>query len=256
RQPGVGPAQLRRQVRAPLRESLDVRLVDDGLRPRPLRRAIALPVEALVDDHGFRNRRDVVLVVELEVDVVARPLRVRDIGQDVRSAEVDRPLDRLRIGIDHQLERVEAQAALGVVGPVDAIAVALPGADARQVAVPVVRRVVRLLDALLVVAVEEAQLHALGVLAEQREVRPLAVPGRAERERPARPQLTAQRTSAPVIAPSRTPPSCTFAVPVVRTTRRPRAGTTWARPKFISSSNGPRRTRSHFAASSNASTWA
>jgi hypothetical protein len=139
--------------------------------------------------------------------VVADALGVGHVGQDVRRAEVDRAFDRFRVGVDQELEGVEAQAGFGGVRAVHAVAVALPRPDARQVHMPVVRRVVVDLDALLLVAVEEALLHALGVLAEQREVRALAVPGRAEREWPPGPQLAAQRTSAPVIAPSRTPPS-------------------------------------------------
>ena len=62
---------------------------------------------------------------------------------------------------------------------------------------PVQRRALGQLDArLAVVGVEQAQLDALRVLGEDREVRPLPVPGRAEREGGARPDLH-QRTSAP-----------------------------------------------------------
>ena len=43
---------------------------------------------------------------------------------------------------------------------------------------------------LLAVLVEQAQLDALGVLGEEREVRPAAVPGRAERERPPGPDVS------------------------------------------------------------------
>jgi hypothetical protein len=66
---------------------------------------------------------------------------------------------------------------------VDAVAVALAGADAGEVAVPVEGVALVERDALLAVVAEEAELDALGVLAEEREVRPLAVPGRAEGER-------------------------------------------------------------------------
>ena len=80
----------------------------------------------------------------------------------------------------------------GRVRPVDAVAVALARADERQVAVPVERRALVQLDALLgAVLVEQAQLDARGVLGEDREVRAAAVPVRAERERVAGPDLAA-----------------------------------------------------------------
>jgi hypothetical protein len=85
------------------------------------------------------------------------------------------PLDRLGVRIDEQLVRVEAVALVGRVGAVDAEAVALPGPDAGQVAVPLQDGALGERDALLVVVVvEQAQLDALAVLAEDREVR--AVP--------------------------------------------------------------------------------
>ena len=53
---------------------------------------------------------------------------------------------------------------------------------------PVERRALVQLDALLPpMLVEEAELDAVGVLGEEREVRPVAVPFRAERERLAGP---------------------------------------------------------------------
>src|SRR5439155_10231023 len=80
--------------------------------------------------------------------------------------------------------------------PMDPIGVACTGSGPRHVAVPVEDGVRGDVDALLVaLVVEEAELHALGVLGEEREVRPLAVPQRAERERLAGPDLH-QRISA------------------------------------------------------------
>jgi hypothetical protein len=89
---------------------------------------------------------------------------------------------------------------------VDAVAVALAGADAGEVAVPVEGVALLERDALLAVVAEEAELDALGVLAEEREVRPLAVPGRAEGERRARPDLPHRRGST---------------IPDIRTSTRP-----------------------------------
>jgi hypothetical protein len=189
-EPRVGAAQVLAHVRVELREALDVHLVDDQLVQRDVGAAVALPVEAGVDHHALGDRGRVVLVVELEVGLLDRPAVGRHVGQHVGLAPAHRPLDRLGVGIEQQLARVEAVARPGVVGAVHAVAVALAGADARQVAVPVVRRVLDDLDArLVVVGVEQAELDALGVLGEQREVRPLPVPGGAERERLAGPDV-------------------------------------------------------------------
>jgi hypothetical protein len=60
---------------------------------------------------------------------------------------------------------------------VDAIAVVLARSDTREVAMPVERRALVQLDALLPpMLVEEAELDAVGVLGEEREVRPVSGP--------------------------------------------------------------------------------
>src|SRR6478735_9002406 len=102
-----------------------------------------------------------------------------DWSSDVCSSDL-----RLRIGIDQELRGVEALAGVRVVRAVHAVPVALPWPDAGQVAVPVERRALLDVDPLLVpVPVVQAELDALGVLREEREVRALAVPLRPERER-------------------------------------------------------------------------
>ena len=66
----------------------------------------------------------------------------------------------------------------------DAVAVALAGADTGQVAVPVVPRSLRqLVPKLEPVVAEEAELDALGMLGEEREAGSCTVPRRTERER-------------------------------------------------------------------------
>ena len=158
----VGAAQVLAHGRMALGVALDVGLVDDRLVPRAPRRDVALPVERAVDDHRLGNREGVVLVVGLEVRVRRVVGRV---GQHVGRIPVDAAFDRLGVGIDEQLDRVEAVALLGRVAAVHAVAVALAGADARQVAVPVVSRALDHVDALLgPVLGEQAQLDVLGVL--------------------------------------------------------------------------------------------
>jgi len=188
--PGVCAAQVVADLGVPLREPLHVHLVDHGVVPGRPRGPVVLPVEVVVDHDALRNGVGVVLVVELEIGVLGKARHVRE---DVGQLPLHRPLDRLRVGIDQELVRVEAVPGSRVVWPVDAVAVALARGDVREVAVPVVRGDLVQLDARLAVAVEQAELYALGVLGEKREVRPLAVPGGAERERLSRPDLHPRR---------------------------------------------------------------
>ncbi len=100
------------------------------------------------------------------------------------------------------------------------------------------------------VVVEQAQLHALGVLGEDREVRSLAVPRRTERERPARP-LLAHATTAPDSGESVTWPSPSSADAVASATVEPAHGTCrGSEAKLHTRSSPPRRTRSQRSSSS------
>ncbi len=187
REPAVATAQVLAHLLTQLREPLDVHLVDHGLVPRRARPSpvVVLPVERRVDHERARDRRCGVRLVNRQVGVVAAARHVR---QRVRGTPVDRSVDRLRVRVDQQLRPVEPAAGLRVVRAVDAVAVALPRPDPRQVAVPVERGALVQLDALFPsVLVIEAELDALRVLGEEREVRPVAVPVRAERERLPRP---------------------------------------------------------------------
>ena len=78
----------------------------------------------------------------------------------------------------------------GSYGAVDAVAVPLPGPDAGDVAVPVERLALgQLHPRLAIVGVEEAELDPRRVLREEREIRPVTVPVRAEREGMAGPDV-------------------------------------------------------------------
>src|SRR5213079_1728502 len=114
---------------------------------------------------------------------------------DVREIPLHGPLDRLRVRVEQELVRIEAVPARRVVRAVDSVAVPPARADAGDVAMPVVRGDVVQLDPRLAVAFEQAELDALRVLGEEREVRPLAVPRRAERERLTRPDLHLRENS-------------------------------------------------------------
>ena len=175
-QSAVRPAKIVAHLLAQPGEPLDVQLVDHGLvpgraRPRPV---VVLPVEGRVDDDRPRDRRCGVGRVDRQVGVFAAP---RHVGQRVRGAPVDGSVDRLRVRVDEQLRGVEPLAAPSGRTPMDAVAVALARTDAREVAVPVERRPLVELDALLApVLVEETELDAVRVLGEEREVRSVAVP--------------------------------------------------------------------------------
>ena len=93
--------------------------------------------------------------------------------------------DRARVGIEHDLGRVEPLAALGIPRPVHAIAVELSGPEPGHVAVEHVPgpRGERHACALARVSgrVEETQLDARRALGDDREVHARSVPRRAER---------------------------------------------------------------------------
>ena len=121
---GVGAAQVLANAGMACGEALDVNLVDRRLVPRRPEQAVALPVEARVDDDALRDRRRIVLFVPGVAVLVARW-----IAENPGALPVDPLLDRTCIRVDQQLGRVEAVPLLGCIGPVDAVAVALAGAD-------------------------------------------------------------------------------------------------------------------------------
>ena len=176
---GVGAAELLRDVGVAHRHALHVGLVDDRVGPGDVRVAVVAPGKEGVDHDAARHVRRRVELAPLLL------LRAEDVAEDLRSP-LDRSLDRLGVGVEQQLGRVAAEAALGLVGAVDAEAVALAGPDAVDVAVPAEVGVLGELvgGGRAALEVEEHQLDPLGVLAEEREVGPLAVPGRAERRVP------------------------------------------------------------------------
>ena len=179
---GVRAARVLRDVRVELRETLDVRLVDHRLGVRDARMTVAGPVEERVDDDTEHHVRGGVVVVDR--------CRIAELVREQRRIPVDLADRRLGVRVEQQLVRVRPLALGRVVRTVDAIAVALAGLHLGQVAVPDVGVDVLQLDARLdPVLVEEAQLHSLRRLAEQREVRAAAIECRAQRVRRSRPRL-------------------------------------------------------------------
>src|SRR6185437_14126049 len=150
--------------------------------PRDAQLPVVAPLEPRVGDHRQRHERRAVRVVALPV-VAAERVTVNG------GVPPDLAVDRRGVRIEQQLGRIAPQAVLRVVRAVDAVAVALPVADARQEAVPYVAVDLGHVQPLFrgAALVEQAQLDSLCYLGKQREVRPDAVVGGAERIRPARP---------------------------------------------------------------------
>jgi hypothetical protein len=144
------------------------------------------PVVAPVEPGGGHDRPG---DVGRAVAAVGRPVGVTEAVAEDRLVPDQVADDGLRVRVEQQLAGVAAQPALGVVRPVDAVAVALAGLDARVVAVPDVAGDLGQLDPGLAAAlVEQAQLDLVRDLREDREVGAVAVVGGAERVRLAGPQ--------------------------------------------------------------------
>ena len=175
REAGVRAAQVLAHARVLLRESLHVHLVDDRVVPRRRRRPVVLPVEARVDDDALRDRVRVVLVVELEIGVV--------VAGSARTAATfacchcTGPSIAFAYGSISSLFGLKRSPGRRVVRAVHAICVALSGADAGEVAVPVERRPLGQLDARLVSPSSNRHSSTRSAFSEKmREVRPAAVP--------------------------------------------------------------------------------
>ena len=157
---GVGAAQLLGHFRMALGKALDVQLIDHRVLPWRARRTIVAPAERRIDDLAATESRG------------------------------NLAADEMRVRIEQILARIEAMAAIGIVRPVYAVGVEKPRARVRQVAMPdEVGALAQLhaLDLAPATRIEQAELDALGVLGEEREVHSRTVPGGAERMRPSAP---------------------------------------------------------------------
>ena len=178
-EPGVGAAQRRRHLGVKLGEALDVHFVEDRFVPRGARRRIVAPGEAVAGDGGERGRGGAVAIVAGEVLV-----RVAEAVGEQRRVPTQRPADAARVGIEHELAGIEAQAVVRLVGAVNPVAVELAGTDAGDVAVPHAGATFGEDDAPRLPrgmrGVEETELDAAGVGGEEREVDAETIPGGAE----------------------------------------------------------------------------
>ena len=176
REPGVGPAQLGRNLGVALGEAPDVQFVDHRLVPGAAQLAVAHPVEEGLLDDAVRHEGRALHVVA----------HVRTLCEGIgmhRLVEADHAVERLGVGVEQELGRVAAVAACRLPGAVHPEAVALSRDDRREVAVPAVPADLREVDAGFAARlVEQAELDAGGDFREQREVGAGAVEGRPQGE--------------------------------------------------------------------------
>ena len=85
----------------------------------------------MVDDDALRHSARVIPSIERQIGP-----RAAGAIAEMGIAPDDAPGQLLGIGIDEQLVRVEAEAALGFIAAVNPIAIELTGRDVVQIAVP------------------------------------------------------------------------------------------------------------------------
>ena len=155
-EPGIGAAQLGRDVGVARGEPLDVQLVDDRIVQRRIGTAVVSPVEGRVDHDGLGHERRAVVRVRRAVGVVEAVREHRFVPRHL-------PLDGARVWIEQQLGRVAALPFGRRPRSMHAIAVALAGPDVGKVAVPAVAVHLRQVDVrLAALVVEQAQLDPFG----------------------------------------------------------------------------------------------
>jgi hypothetical protein len=230
REPGVRAAQIRRDARVARGEAFDVELVDHRLVERALDAGLARPVEEGIDHDAARDVRRAVVGVLLHRRVEAMP----EDRRHVRDAAVD----RLGVGIEEEVVRVEAEALRRIPRTGHAEGVTLARAHLGQVPVEAMCVDLGQLDPrLLAAVVEEAEPHLVGVLAEDGEVRARSVVRRAEGEGSSRPDSVAHSITATPSGPIAMSSPCSLAFDP--STSRPRR-CMGSRPRFTPIKKRPR----------------
>ena len=136
RQPAERAAFALVQRWMPHREAADVEFVEDRLGPA--NRRTGAHRRHGVRDHGLRDEPGAVEVACL----------VRPVAQVVeyRIVPAELAVEQARVGVDQQLRGIAAQAMGRIPQAMDAIAIALPGLEAGDEAVPDVARALRQVD--------------------------------------------------------------------------------------------------------------
>src|ERR1700693_1118737 len=131
RQSRVGAAQIGRYLRMQHREALDVQLINDRLVPRDVQLGIVAPVKKRIDDYALWDEGRAVAIVAAQV-----PFGMTDRVAEQRIVPAEEPVDRLSIGVDQQLRRIETLPVVRIVRTIDPIAIPQTGLRALQIDMP------------------------------------------------------------------------------------------------------------------------
>src|ERR1044071_5652598 len=157
-----------------------MRLVNDRAVQRSPRPLVVAPIKRMIDYRRFRNAPGVIPKIARQIVPGAADHIPKHLIRPIYLAG-----DRLRIGIDQQLRAIETHPALGIVGPINTKTVELPRPDVGQKDVPDLVCLFRHRDSNVFLGrvdiVEQAQVDGGGVLGKDREIHPVAEPGRPER---------------------------------------------------------------------------
>ena len=181
----VGPAQMRRNIRMTLGESLDVHFVDQGLMPRNIRPRVRPPGKSGVNDAVLRHSRGIVTAVKGQIFLLmSNPI------SKMRVVPVNRSQYLLAVRIKDKFVGIESMALKRSIWPKDAVSVQLPGTNLRKIPVPNHVGLLGKRDApnfTFPRNVEKAEVNLLGMFRVESEVNALTVPGCAQRIGPPRP---------------------------------------------------------------------
>src|SRR4051794_18497682 len=148
---------------------------------------ILTPGEGGFDHPALRNVARIVATAKRQV-----PPRTSEPITKYRVGPTEPPLQRLGVGVDQQLVRIEPMPVRRIEGPVNTISVKQVRASVRQIGVPDLVGIFRKHDARLFLeagAIEQAKLDPFGMRRKNRKVHTLAVPSGPERVRATRPDL-------------------------------------------------------------------
>ena len=105
--------------------------IDDRVLPRNTGPAILIPDNGTIGHHGLRHRARIVSPIEGEIAA-----RATVAIAEVRFIQGKAAGKFFGVGIDQKLVGIEAESTLRLIGPVDAIAIELTGANFVEIAVP------------------------------------------------------------------------------------------------------------------------
>src|SRR5690625_2974604 len=170
-EPGVGTAQLFRDVRVECGEPANMKLLGDGVAPGESRRRVSTPVEWFL---GYYDR----LRYERGGVAVVAGVRIADLTEgrlvvvEHRRIQLIVAVNRARVGVNEQLRRIESVAGGGIPRPVYTESIALTWFEVGDRAVPDIecpRR--QWVTGFVSVLVEQTDVNSVGIGGADCEVR-------------------------------------------------------------------------------------